>query len=258
MLLAAGEREDNKAKIEEALSIFRETLTVRTRESGATDAWADSQANVAQALEALGNLNEALAALREAATERSLDRTPDAWIGLQNQIGSLLSKLGKGGDPDRTNEAIGVFRGALKESSSRGFNFSTAILQRNLADTLQELENDSAATEEAISLNREALKEFTRVNYPNYWASTQHRIGTALLALSVEQHGTSRAWEAVNAFSEALKERTRERDPEGWAQSTKGLGLALVNLGYERRDVNMINRGTETMRSAGGKSLMRQ
>ena len=64
---------------------------------------------------------------------------------------------------------------------------------------------DNAALAEAIRLDRDALKEYTRKRVPLQWALTQMNLGGALLSLGERESGTARLEEAVTACRAALE-----------------------------------------------------
>jgi tetratricopeptide (TPR) repeat protein len=174
-LATLGARESGPARLEEAVSAYREALKETTREREPLD-WAGTQMNLGSALAMLGErengtarLTKAVATYREALKEntRELDE-PLLWAKTQNNLGNALAMLG-------------------------------------------ERENGTARLTKAVATYREALKENTRARVPLEWARTQMNLGRALKLLGEREGGTTRLEEAVAAYREALQEWTRAR-----------------------------------------------
>jgi tetratricopeptide (TPR) repeat protein len=87
------------ARLEEAVAVYRETLTELTRERVPLD-WAMTQNNLGDALLRLGEresgtarLEEAVGAYREALKERTRERSPLDWATTQTNLGRALTLL---------------------------------------------------------------------------------------------------------------------------------------------------------------------
>jgi tetratricopeptide (TPR) repeat protein len=201
-LMRLGERESGSARLEEAVTAFRDALREWTRDRVPLD-WAMTQSNLGLALTRLGEresgsarLEEAVTAYRDALKERTRDRVPLDWAGTQNNLGLALTKLG-------------------------------------------ERESGSARLEEAVTAYRDALKERTRDRVPLGWAGTQNNLGIALMRLGERETGTASLEQAVTAYRKALKEYTRERVPLKWAMSLGNEGVALMKLAERREDATV-------------------
>ncbi|MEG3989590.1 tetratricopeptide repeat protein, partial [Microcoleus sp. S28C3] len=83
----------------------------------------------------------------------------------------------------------------------------------------------AANIEEALACYSEALKVYTRENYPENWAMTQNNLGAAY-SDRIEGVRAANIEEALACYSEALKVYTRENYPEKWAAAKNGLGNA--------------------------------
>jgi tetratricopeptide (TPR) repeat protein/pimeloyl-ACP methyl ester carboxylesterase len=136
-LSVLGERESGTARLEEAVSAYREALQENTR-ARVPLRWAMTQMNLGAALGRLGEresgtarLMEAVAAYREALQENTRARAPLHWAMTQNNLGLALATLGA-------------------------------------------RESGTARLEEAVAAYREALQERTRAREPLQWATTQN------------------------------------------------------------------------------------
>jgi tetratricopeptide (TPR) repeat protein len=197
-LFRLGERESGTARLEEAVAAYREALN---RE-----------------------------ALKELSGEHVLQ-----WAATQNNLGNALQRLGeRESGTARLEEAVAVYREALKENTRERAPVAWAATQLNLGNVLSRLgerESGTARLEEAVAAFREALQEFPRTRVPLQWAATQNNLGNALQRLGERESGTARLEEAVRAFREALQELTRERVPLDWAMTQMNLGNVLLRLG---------------------------
>jgi tetratricopeptide (TPR) repeat protein len=162
------------------------------------------------------------------------ERAPLVWASTQNNLGTVLSRVGeRQSGTTKLEEAVVAYREALKELTRDRVPLEWAMTQNNLGAALYLLgdrESGTAKLEEAVFAYREALMERTREQVPLDWASTQHNLGFALQALAERDGGTAKLEEAVVAYREALKERTRERVPLEWAATQNNLGNALFRF----------------------------
>ena len=181
------------------------------------------------------------------------------WAREQND--GLRVALERESGTAKLEEAVAVYREALKEWTREGASRDWAMAQHNLGITLLALGirgSEPAKLIEAVAVFREALKELTRGEVPLHWAMTQHSLGEALSQLALRESGTAKLEEALDAYREALSERARERVPLEWANSIGGEGFALLILTARRRNatiaeiaVSRINTAFETMRNGG-------
>jgi tetratricopeptide (TPR) repeat protein len=152
-----------------------------------------------------------------------------------NLLGVALSILGeRESDPARLEQAVAVYRDALKEYARDRTPLEWAQANNNLGNALRSLgerETGPARLEEAVAVYRDALKEYTRGRVPLDWAMVKNNLGHALCTIGLRTGETARLEEAVAACREALEERTRERMPLDWATTKNNLGNALQTLG---------------------------
>ena len=108
-------------------------------------------------------LEEAIAAFREALKENSRELLPLDWAMIQNNLCNALRTLGeREGGTARLEEAVAACREALKEWTHERVPLQWAMAQTNLGNALMRLgerEGGTARLEEAIAAFREALKE---------------------------------------------------------------------------------------------------
>jgi len=103
--------------------------------------WATTQMNLGVALGSLGDgrgdadlLGQAVAAYREALTERTRDRVPLDWAMTQVNLGTALSLLGeRKGNADLLDQAVAAYREALTEWTRDRVPLQWATTQANLA-----------------------------------------------------------------------------------------------------------------------------
>jgi len=259
-LTVLGERESGTARLEDAVTAFRDALKEYTRERVPLN-WATIQNNLGNALWRLGEresgttrLEEAVTAHRDALRERTRERVPLDWAMTQNNLGNALRSLGeRAGGTARLEEAVTAYRDALKERTRERVPLEWARTQNNLGNVLRilgERESGTARLEEAVTAHRDALKERTRERVPLEWAMTQNNLGNALWRLGERESGTARLEEAVTAHRDALKERTRERVPLEWAMTQNNLGNALRSLGEREGGTARLEEAVTAYRDA--------
>jgi tetratricopeptide (TPR) repeat protein len=115
-----GQRESGTARVEEAVTAYRDALKERTRERVPLD-WAATQSNLGNALRTLGEresgtarLEEAVTAFRDALKEYTRERVSLQWAMTQNNLGNALSRLGeRESGTARLEEAIATWEACL-------------------------------------------------------------------------------------------------------------------------------------------------
>jgi tetratricopeptide (TPR) repeat protein len=171
-----------------------------------------------------------------------------------NDLAISLARLGeRESGTGRLEEAVAVFRNALRECTRERAPLAWAATQNNLGDALRTLgERESGTTRllEAIAAFREALRERSREREPLQWAVTQNNLGNALARLGEREDGTARLEEAVAVYREALRERTRERVPLEWAMTQSNLGVALQTLGEREKATARLEEAVTAYRDA--------
>jgi tetratricopeptide (TPR) repeat protein len=254
-IFALGTREGGeagKARLEEAVSVYRATLEFFTRQAMPED-WAGTQNNLGNAILGLAEreggeagkarLEEAVSAFRAVLEVYTRDAKPSKWAGTQNNLGNALQVLGQpeGGEAvkARLEEAISAYRAALEVRTREAMPSDWATTQNNLGDALRVLgqseggEAGKARLEEAVSVFRAALEVRKREAMPQQWAVTQNNLGDALRVLGQSEGGEAgkaRLEEAISVFRAALEVRTREAMPQQWAVTQNNLEIALKML----------------------------
>ena len=257
---ALGERESRTARIEEAVTSYREALQEFTPENAPLN-WAEIQNDLGNALTRIGEresgttrLKEAVEAYRKALQEFTPENAPLHWATTQNNLGAALTCIGeRESGTMRFKEAVEAYRGALKEYARENAPLDWAMTQNNLGNALASVgERESGTTrfEEAVEAYRGALKEYTRESAPFNWATTQNNIGTALARIGECESGTARLKEAVTAFQNALKERTRENAPFNWAETQNNLGAALASIGKRESGIARLEEAATAYNNA--------
>ena len=263
VLYAVGEQLGDSAKLEEAVTAYREALEERTRERVPLD-WAMTQNNLGNALRTLGEresgtarLEEAVAAYRAALEEWTRERVPLDWATTQNNLGNALRTLGeRESGTARLEEAVdGLSRGAGGTDARAGaarLGDDAEQPRQRACDAGRARERDGAAGGGGAAY-RAALEEWTRERVPLDWATTQNNLGNALSTLGERESGTARLEEAVAAYRAALEEWTRERVPLDWAMTQNNLGNALRTLGERESGTARLEEAVDGLsRGAGG------
>jgi tetratricopeptide (TPR) repeat protein len=132
----------------------------------------------------------------------------------------------------RLEEAIAVFRDALKERTRERLPLEWASVQMNLGNALGTLGARGAERrnwKKPSSPSGEVVSDLHSV--PLQWALAQNNLSNALQTLGRRESGTARLEEAVAISRDALEEMNRERLPLDWARAQHNLGTALWRLG---------------------------
>jgi len=82
---------------------------------------------------------------------------------------------------------------------------------------------------QAVEAYRQALKVYTREQFPQRWAMTQNNLANALCDQAARAEGAEAVTllgQAVEAYRQALKVRTREQFPQQWATIQNYLAIA--------------------------------
>jgi tetratricopeptide (TPR) repeat protein len=111
----------------------------------------------------------------------------EARASAQFALANALLILGEqGGQAERLQEAVALYRAVLEEWTRERVPLDWARTQDNLGlalGALGEREAGTARLEEAVSAYRAALEEMTRERAPLQWARTQNNLGLALATL---------------------------------------------------------------------------
>ncbi len=200
------------------------------------------------------DLQQSVAAYRNALQEWTREHVPLNWAMTQNNLGNALVSLGeRESGTARLEQAVAAYRDALQEWTRERVPLDWAMTQNNLGHALTRLgerESGTARLEEAVAAFREALQERTRERVPLDWAPTQNNLGNALMRLGERESGTARLEQAVAAFRDALQERTRERVPLNWATTQNNLGSALASLGDRESGTARLEEAVTAFRDA--------
>ncbi|MCA3325491.1 MAG: tetratricopeptide repeat protein [Roseomonas sp.] len=92
-------------------------------------------------------------------------------------------------------------------------------------------QTDTGLLEQAITVFRSAIEEYTRESAPENWAGTYNNLGKALSWLGEREADTAKLNEAIAAYHAALEVFTRQHSPLYWAMTQNNLGITLRVLG---------------------------
>jgi tetratricopeptide (TPR) repeat protein len=111
---------------------------------------------------------------------------------------------------------------------------------------------------EAVDAYRATLQVYTRVEWPQSWATTECNLGVALgklgnLRLQGEESGIVLR-EAVEAFRAALTVYTRAAFPQAWATTNLNLAIALhdsaLQVGTKEEKIALLQEAVATFDTA--------
>jgi tetratricopeptide (TPR) repeat protein len=252
-----GENFGDKQAIAEAVALHRQ-IDQNTSRATEIVGWSGNRINLGNALLALSRYEpknsrlyeEAISTYRELLQELPSDfpwKTPRVMA--HANLGVALSTSI---DARKLREAVAHSREALKGFANED-KARWAHTQVNLGNSLLNLgerEKDVYRVREAISAYREALKVFSRNQFPRDWAGTHVNLGNANFALADHEKANEHLDMAIIEYREAIKEITRERDPVRWAETQGNLALALNRIAALENGPKRAQRLKEAMECA--------
>ena len=124
---------------------------------------------------------------------------------------------------------VQTYKNAIEALKKSELEATKASLQMNLGICYQEISSGNrGALLEAVKCYQEALKFFTRENFPEEFAFAQNNLALAYLSMPMtEASDQLRVAIAIQALREALKVYKKETHPELWASTQLNLANAL-------------------------------
>lgn len=124
---------------------------------------------------------------------------------------------------------VQTYKTALDTLKKSELESNKASLNMNLGICYQEMSGGNrGALLEAVKCYQEALKFFTREQFPEEFAFAQNNLALAYLSIpTIEASDQLRVAIAIQALREALKVYQRETHPELWASTQLNLANAL-------------------------------
>jgi tetratricopeptide (TPR) repeat protein len=179
-------------------------------------------------------LDAAVVDCRAALAQLTRERAPLKWATAQAELASALQTLGerKGGVTE-LEEAIAAYEEALKECIRARAPLQWATIKTSLGDSLWlagERGHNYNMMAQAVAAYSEALLEHSRERAPLQFAALQHNIGNILSTLGQKDATTETLERAIEAFDEALTERTSARARFLWALSLGNQGVTRLLL----------------------------
>lgn len=126
-------------------------------------------------------------------------------------------------------EVVTLYKAAIAGLKNSALDGSVATLNLNLGICYQEMsQGNRGALLEAVKHYQEALKHFSREQFPEEFAFTQNNLALAYLSIPLtEASDTLRVAIAIQALREALKVYKKDTHPELWASTQLNLANAL-------------------------------
>lgn len=183
------------------------------------------------------NLEEALAAHKEALRDIAPDAFPRQWAAAQTGLGIVYEKRILGDPAQNIEESIAAYDRALTVFRRDTFPQEWAQTQNLLGNAYDARIRGTRAdnVEKAIEAYEAALTIQTRETSAIHWADTQHNLG---LAYHDRIRGTrvENTQRSLAAYEAALTVRTKTAMPYEWAMTMSNLGSTLRDATTERRD----------------------
>lgn len=226
---------------EEAISLYREALTIRTRDRDRR-AFAETNHGLGRSLSlpiketchgtnapAFDALDEAIAAYETGIAALGSTDAPTLYSAMQHDLGVayLERSCGEQGI-EKLTKAIHAFRTALRFRSPSADATEYATTQNALGVAYFQLPFGSPnALREAERCFREALQYRSIEREPDYFSDTSDNLGMALLRGAKDEPGVRAA---LTCFAQALRARPRNSRLRGYVQSMTHAGHAYEAL----------------------------
>jgi len=129
------------------------------------------------------------------------------------------------------------YEGGLKEAQKAGDVEGKASALINIANTFMLRPAADGATrgnnvKEAVQCYNEALKFFTKDEYPVQYAMTQNNLGTAYTDLpsATSEERAKNVRSAIACYKAALEIRKKDEYPQDYCMTAANLGMVLVDI----------------------------
>ena len=171
---------------------------------------------------------------------------------IEDNLGAALTNVGEFGFATYLDEAVTVFRAALREPGSLRDPVFSAVVQTNMGVALHELgvaRNDKALLHRAAAEYRSALSALDPQCQPSKWVYAQYNLAAALFLLGDEDHSTAEVEDSIIASRAALSL------PEGnTALSSAAAKVKIAQaewvLGKWNSDAHLLDESISDFRSA--------
>lgn len=259
-LQASGWRGGKTEHLRQAAVLARE-IVQRAEKLERTD-WATSQTFLGNTLVTLGQRENDVAMLREAAAAYEAALTVYAENAgydalridvLHNLAGALFQVGAKQNDQAVLQTAIDRF-GELAKMVPRAQDAEvwarTISVQASAMTDLARMRRDEKLLENAVSLYRQALEVRRQEVSPDEWAETTHRLAVALSDLGFFRKDVGLMREADAVFMSVIPAIDRGRSPVNWSDALQNAGLNAHSLGVTSDDGKQIERAVGFFRQA--------
>ncbi|MBO1058360.1 MAG: CHAT domain-containing protein [Dolichospermum sp. JUN01] len=228
--------------LEIAITGYKIALTLFTRDTS-PEKWATIKNNLGAVyrkrigIDKAQNLEDAIAAYKQALEVRTPTNFPEQWATTQNNLGNAYCERIWGDKAQNLEDAIAAYKKALEVRTYTDFPEQWAMTQNNLGnayseriwgDKAQNLEDAITAYNQALDFYTQALKVYTRTDFPEQWAMTKNTLGNAYNN-RIRGDKAENLEIAIAAYNKALEVYTPADFPEQWAMTKNNLGAAYNN-----------------------------
>lgn len=244
-----GQYKGNKESLEKAVAAY-ELASREITEASDPQRWLKTQADLASALQILGERETDVEKLRRGAaileallTRKELLTGRFSRSEILTRLALILSRLGEREvGTVSLLKAARTFEAALAELPWLNASFARASIQGNLGAVLMnagQRERGTQNLDRAIAVFENALRGLSARETPVNWAVTQSNLGLALRFKGERESSSQTLKQSIAAFQAALTVFRRKDTPYNWALANANLGMALWRLG--ERDVDKGN-----------------
>jgi tetratricopeptide (TPR) repeat protein len=255
-----GVRDHNTARVEEAVSVLRETIRTPP-EKYREESLRIARKNLGTMLQSLGSLtgevnwiDQAIEVYRGAAGELKRDDDPDAWASANNDLAlAILSKIEYSHDVAESKEAERLFRDLLTIWTPDSDPEKWSSVQEHLGDLLLDIgesQSDVSYLDDAIVAYRETQKVTTEKRSFKSRIEIQGSIASALMDIGRLKESAPHSRMAIEAYRQILSELSREDDPLAWATAQNNIGDTLLFLAKQENSIADLDEAIACFRVA--------
>ncbi len=162
-----GLLDDDASMLKQALASCKQAVNLIPREEGSTEEWSGAMCTVGSLLYQLGThrrgartLEQAVVALRNALTERPIEKNATSWALTQNNLAATMQALGEHEEDIGALEAsIPLYDATLKAVNADALPLVNAIISANRASAMYALAQES----DYLDMAEASVAEFERL-----------------------------------------------------------------------------------------------
>lgn len=204
-------RGDRAENIEQAIALFKQVLTVRTRVDVPAD-WSTAMTNLANAYSEriLGdredNLEKAINCYEQAISVKTQASVPVEWAQVMHNLANAYRVQSKGNRAENIKKAIAAYKQALVVRTKAAMPVEWAETMHNLATAYYLYTDDDRSDnlQKAFTAFQSTLSIRTREKMPIEWAKTMSNLANVYAKKTKEDASKERSLKSANGVKKAI------------------------------------------------------